>query len=305
MTIRAGTPDDIPGIIDLLKASLGERLMPKTEAFWRWKHVDNPFGKSEVLLAFEGDTMVGLRVFMRWEWAAGKQVYQSARAVDTATHPAYQGKGIFRTLTLALVDKCKSDGADFVFNTPNKSSKPGYLKMGWRESGRLNLKIKPRFFPSAKSGTFDGMYPWLREWASSFTFGADPEKLTTRMSSSYLDWRYGSNPTIRYHLLLEPASQPRYAVVFRLKGGKLGTEFRICDAFLSEMKLGQQMSSHVAQVIRQSGSNFVSWNSTNVMLGSLPSLPVGPMVTVLPMSQRSSGINVNTWSPSVGDLEVF
>lgn len=303
--VRAGTPDDIPGIIDLLKASLGEKLMPKTEAFWRWKHVENPFGKSEVLLAFEGDAMVGLRVFMLWEWAAGDKIFRSVRAVDTATHPAHQGKGIFRTLTLALVDKCKSDGVDFVFNTPNQSSKPGYLKMGWRESGRLKLKIRPRFFPSAKSATFDKMYPWSPDWAGTFTFAADPDILTTRVSSEYLDWRYGTNPAIRYHLVVEPASQPRFAVVFRLKGGKLGTEFRICDAFLSEPKLEKEMSSHVAQVIRQSGSNFVSWNSTKVKLGSLTSLPVGPMVTVLPMSPRSTGVNINTWSPSIGDLEVF
>ena len=68
MTIRASTEADVPRIIELLKSSLGETLMPKSEAFWRWKHWENPFGKSPVLLAFENETLIGVRAFMKWEW---------------------------------------------------------------------------------------------------------------------------------------------------------------------------------------------------------------------------------------------
>jgi N-acetylglutamate synthase-like GNAT family acetyltransferase len=50
MEIRPAHENDIPAIVELLKLSLGESLMPKSEAFWRWKHIDNPFGKSPVIL---------------------------------------------------------------------------------------------------------------------------------------------------------------------------------------------------------------------------------------------------------------
>src|SRR5688572_13844447 len=100
MQIREATELDIPIIVDLLKLSLGESLMPKSEAYWRWKHVENPFGASPVLLCFEDDMLIGVRAFMRWQWFHNGKIQTAVRAVDTATHPAHQGKGIFKKLTL-------------------------------------------------------------------------------------------------------------------------------------------------------------------------------------------------------------
>src|SRR5688572_23337100 len=106
MDIREATDSDIPEIIALLKISLGESLMPKSERYWRWKHIENPFGRSPVILCWDEGKLVGVRAFMRWEWISEGQLYRAVRAVDTATHPDYQGKGIFKKLTLSLVESC-------------------------------------------------------------------------------------------------------------------------------------------------------------------------------------------------------
>ena len=68
MTIREASGQDTAAIVSLLKLSLGEALMPKSESYWKWKHWDNPFGKSPVLLAFEKNELIGVRAFMRWDW---------------------------------------------------------------------------------------------------------------------------------------------------------------------------------------------------------------------------------------------
>ena len=94
MNFREATEEDIPGIIFLLKVSLGEGLIPKSEALWRWKHVDNPFGASPVWLAEEDGKIVGVRAFMRWKYTDGMRVYNALRAVDTVTQPHYQRKRI-------------------------------------------------------------------------------------------------------------------------------------------------------------------------------------------------------------------
>jgi N-acetylglutamate synthase-like GNAT family acetyltransferase len=60
MEIRPATKNDIPAIIKLLKASLGESLMPKSEAYWQWKHINNPFGASPVWIATEADQIIGV-----------------------------------------------------------------------------------------------------------------------------------------------------------------------------------------------------------------------------------------------------
>ena len=96
MDIRAAQPQDTPAIIEILKKSLGESLIPITENLWSWKHEQNPFGKSFVLLALENAELIGVRAFMRWRWQWNGKEFEAIRAVDTATHPDHQGKGIFK-----------------------------------------------------------------------------------------------------------------------------------------------------------------------------------------------------------------
>ena len=82
-----------------------------------------------MLVAEADGRIVGLRAFMRWEFAAGDRRFRAVRAVDTATHPDYQGQGIFSRLTLEALDALR-DQADFVFNTPNEKSLPGLPEDG-------------------------------------------------------------------------------------------------------------------------------------------------------------------------------
>ncbi len=142
MQIREATENDIPGILNVLKASLGESSSKKTEEVWRYKHIENPFGKSLVLIAAENEEIIGVRAFMRWQWQKEDKVYSAFRAVDTATHPSHQGKGIFKKLTLKALEIGKERGDHFVFNTPNTQSKPGYIKMGWKEVDKLKIQLR-------------------------------------------------------------------------------------------------------------------------------------------------------------------
>ena len=143
MQIREATELDIPEILEVLKASLGETSSKKTEAVWRYKHLDNPFGKSLVLVAVENGSIIGVRALMRWKWQLGGKVFSAFRAVDTATHPEHRGKGIFKKLTLRAIDIAKEKGDTFIFNTPNTQSLSGYLNMDWKEVDKLKIRVKP------------------------------------------------------------------------------------------------------------------------------------------------------------------
>src|SRR5688572_29913041 len=118
--VRSAVEDDTGRILKLLKASLGEGTIPREAGYWNWKHRTNPFGASPALLAEHDGQLVGLRAFMRWSWLRDGVEIQAVRAVDTATHPGWQGRGIFTRLTLALVEAVKAEGVSFVFNTPNQ-----------------------------------------------------------------------------------------------------------------------------------------------------------------------------------------
>ncbi|MBM4363048.1 MAG: GNAT family N-acetyltransferase, partial [Deltaproteobacteria bacterium] len=143
LELREGGDADEAAIVELLRASLGEGQIPRTAEFFRWKHREGPFGPSPCRVALAGERLVGVRLFLRWRFRDGDRVVEAVRAVDTATHPEFQGQGIFSKLTLGLVADETARGTGFVFNTPNEKSRPGYLKMGWESLGRITLWVRP------------------------------------------------------------------------------------------------------------------------------------------------------------------
>jgi GNAT superfamily N-acetyltransferase len=134
LQIRRVTADDRDAVLRLLARSLGRDSDPRYEELFAWKHEENAFGRSPAWVATDGDRLAGFRVLMRWEFVEQGRVVHAVRAVDTATDPDYQGRGIFTRLALHALDELRSE-VDFVFNTPNDQSRPGYLKMGWQVVG--------------------------------------------------------------------------------------------------------------------------------------------------------------------------
>lgn len=105
LEIRRATDDDRPAVIDLCRASLGWKAGDPNEAFFAWKHDQNAFGTSPAWVAVTPDgTLAGLRVFLRWRFRRPDgSTFDAVRAVDTATHPDWQGRGIFTRLTLGAL----------------------------------------------------------------------------------------------------------------------------------------------------------------------------------------------------------
>src|SRR2546430_9489017 len=128
LTVRGGGPADLPRVLELARRALG--WTDDDTSFLEWKHFETPFGASPMWIALDGERVVGFRTFLRWEFVRGQRVLRAVRAVDTATDPAYQGRGIFSRLTLEAIDHLSSDGIQLIFNTPNAKSLAGYLKMG-------------------------------------------------------------------------------------------------------------------------------------------------------------------------------
>lgn len=318
MTIRPSKKSDISQIIELLKASLGESLMPKSVAYWQWKHIDNPFGASPVWVAEEDGQLIGVRAFMKWSWTSQHKTYQAIRAVDTATDPAHQGKGIFKKLTLGLLEQCEKEGIDLVFNTPNSQSKPGYLKMGWQEVGKLPiqlsvknpLKIIKSKLSSATTETSFLEIPQaaqfnLNEALASFQFDftQTSETVTTTYTLAYLKWRYAEIPIIPYYAHYNKEA----CCIFRLKAGMLGTELRICEIF-GELNAVNKL----LKAISKSAISYDYMSIEGFSQARLPGLlklrrPMGPDVTIRTLAEKDlKGFQgFSNWHPALGDLEVF
>jgi len=329
MEIREATQADIPEIVKLLKLSLGESLMPKSEQYWRWKHLENPFGKSPVLVCFEGQDLAGVRAFMRWDWIQDGKVYNALRAVDTATHPASQGKGIFKKLTLSLVDYCKGNGDHFIFNTPNLKSMPGYLKMGWKQAGKLPVRVgiqRPfsmlrHFISNDKKQTHTGRNDRLKYYLQHNGLNAlladhhgKASNLTTNVSIEYLKWRYENVPVTNYVAIGSELDGLLSGLIFgRIKQTRIGIELRITDYFVNGDIHDNGLSKWLMVYLKEwridyiTISGVVSRNFSQLFPGLNIKTSWGPMVTVRGLSMIDlDKFNVfNQWSPSLGDLELF
>ena len=205
MKIRSATAQDTEAIVLLLKQSLGESLIKKTTSIWQFKHQDNPFGVSHVLVAEEKNSLIGVRAFMQWHWQLGDTIQTAYRAVDTATHPSHQGKGVFKKLTLQALEEVAQKQARFIFNTPNSQSLPGYLKMGWKEVDKINVALVPaivyyfRFLFSSSTRRHSISETKLEELCQLHNQALSQKKmLFTPKTLQYLKWRYEINPMQDY-----------------------------------------------------------------------------------------------------------
>ena len=240
ITIDEYEPNDLDGVLLLLKESLGETsLLHRTQEWFGWKHFDNPFGQSIMLVARADERIVGLRAFMRWELVTpdGSRL-RCVRAVDTATHPDYQRRGIFRLLTESALEVARADGVDMVFNTPNPKSGAGYLKMGWREIGHIGVMVAPKPL-RLMQGRGTSQKPDLAGLLTNAEPARDldiadrqPRGLRTPRTPAYLAWRFGGNPEATYLCV----RKDRGTAILRANVRNGRTELVVSDVFGSEAR---------------------------------------------------------------------
>lgn len=172
-------------------------------------------------VAVIGRRVVGLRSYLRWRFLqVDSRVVRAARAVDTATHPDYRRRGIFRQLTLASLEGLRKADVAFVFNNPNKNSLAGYLSMGWRKVCRLPVLARPlrlASLPRIVRACGHSPHVWSRTskvgrpaaevlrdrdgLASLLSHSPLSRGMTTHRTPDYLCWRYGF-PALRYRAIV-------------------------------------------------------------------------------------------------------
>ncbi len=319
MIIRKATTEDMPAIVQLLKASLGDVSSEKSVAYWNWKHVNNPFGPSPVLVAEEGGVLIGVRALMRWDWQEGTQVYRALRAVDTATHPEHQGKGIFKKLTLQLVETATQEGYDFIFNSPNTQSTPGYLKMGWEVWGKMPLWIGiGSLLGNFRPHVFEMYHQQLL--AADFTqVPCDTAKsngLRTRVTPSFLKWRYRDCPVKEYGLKTAETRHNRIWLFFSVKHNRVGVELRICHFFFSNTADYHFLFRAIKELAADLGCRVITIaglqqlpSSRLVVAGFFNIRKKSVQLTIRqlanPTLYHSLKANTLTWLPESGDIELF
>jgi GNAT superfamily N-acetyltransferase len=315
LQVREARDADLDAILALLSSSLGWVPNEQYADFYRWKHHDNPFGRSPAWVALDGDRIVGLRVWLRWRFRRDGQVWEAVRAVDTATHPEYQGRGIFRRLTTSSLEELAAQGVAHVFNTPNEQSRPGYLKMGWEQVGKLAVGVRFRS-PLSAGKALRARVP-ADKWSLP-TDAGDPaaevladtdrlesllavlpdDRIRTDLTPEVLRWRYGFEP-LHYRAIAEGGG----IALFRLRRRGPATECVIGHLLAPEPVLRARL---IARVARVSGADQVLRisSSPEIRARELP-LPGGGPVLTWRALQHMGMPTLEEWELSMGDVELF
>ena len=310
LTIRPAGPDDRPAVLGLAVRALGWRGDERDRAFFAWKHDQNPFGPSPAWVASESGRVVGFRTFLRWEFIRSGEQLRMVRAVDTATDPDFQGRGVFRRLTLGAVEQLTAAGYDAVFNTPNHQSRPGYLKMGWADLGRPALGARPSgvLGPLRMARSREAAEKWpepttVGRPAGEALAGPDLDTLVaalpvpagwaTPRSAAYLRWRYGFEP-LQYRAVDVRGG----LAVFRVRRRGPSREVALCEWLAP----GPDRPA-LHRLVRAAG-DYVVGCGLGPAYGLVPLPRRGPVVTWRPLA-RSGIPSLGELALRLGDLELF
>jgi len=311
--IRPATERDHPEIIQLLGSSLGGAADGRRADLFRWKHVDNRFGPSPMWVATDEGRIVAFRALLRWEFVRGGETVRAVRAVDTATHPDHQGRGLFRRLTLHGLAEMKRDGVDWVFNTPNDQSRPGYLSMGWREVGRLPAAVhftsptglvraaRSRVPAERWSEPLDvgvDVEEWLAGGGPAGRWGTptDVRDIRTALDEDYLAWRFPS--TLLGYRVVE---DDQAAAVVRLRRRGTSTELVLAEGFGPQ----REVDRVVAAAARAAEASYTVRLGAPQMSSMVLRLPGGgPVLTWRGVCTEGMPPLPN-WSLTMGDVELF
>ena len=319
--IRRAGPEDRDDAVELCRTALGWGADDPNEAFFSWKHDENAFGTSPIWVAESDGRMLGVRTFLRWRFRDSTgEVLNAVRAVDTATHPDAQGKGIFRKLTLGALPELREMGVHFVFNTPNAKSRPGYLKMGWGEVGTVPVAV--RIAGPSGFTAIAGARTAASKWSEACTLGLDPTEafvdeddcrrllarverpaaIATDRDPAFLRWRYSFGP-LAYRVMPVGDSIADGAVVFRLRTRGTAVEATIAELLVPSPRSARAV---VAKILRETSADFAIAGGSRELLGAgfVPAPRIGPMLTWKPIV-RLGVPRRRELALTMGDVELF
>lgn len=187
---RSGArPDQLQAYAALLGAVFGPgpKFTPQALA---WRYRDNPAGEVVGTDAWSGQTLAAHYVTCPIRAIVGGQALSGLLSLNTATHPDFQGKGLFTELARATYAAGAEAGFDFVVGVANDNSTPGFIKkLEFQLVAPLAAGVLP--FPPRRLSERPVQYaadwtPELLAWRlanPAATYGADRRGTLTRITA--------------------------------------------------------------------------------------------------------------------------
>lgn len=93
-----------------------------------WRYRDNPVGEVVGADAWDGERLAAHYVTCPLQAQVGDRTLTGLLSLNTATHPDYQGRGLFTALAEQTYARAAEQGYAFVIGVANANSTPGFLR---------------------------------------------------------------------------------------------------------------------------------------------------------------------------------
>lgn len=182
-----------------------------TNAFFHWKHLENPLGPSILVWAIFQGRVIGFRALWRMELRSGGRKIKAYQPCDTVVSPSFRGRGIFSEMTRMGRNAATQQGGKLLFNFPTKMSLGGYLKLGWRPQPSICRYLHPvnpsqvfwvsignrwwrqSFMPASPSSPLE-----LEDFRCKYWHKPKVDMPSLSLTQDYLTWRFLTNPKDAY-----------------------------------------------------------------------------------------------------------
>lgn len=113
-----------------------------TEPYLNWLYGANPEGAVVGFDAFDDDKLIAHYACVPASATISGQQRRGLLSLNTATHPDYQGKGLFTKLATQTYEHAADNGYSFVYGVANANSTPGFIrKLGFSLVTPLDARV--------------------------------------------------------------------------------------------------------------------------------------------------------------------
>jgi len=212
MKIERINPDaHLDELVALARVEYGDSEIANYD-YLRWQYLGNPAGKAVVVVArADSGELAGQYVVIPMAFRLEGKAVKGSLSLNTLTHPAYRGQGLFTKMANETYDICAQEGLSLTLGFPNKNSYPGFVrKLQFRHIGNASVMFRPLAPLRIVAGL-----PKVRraaKYAPSSVPDAGDEKLSVKVGPFEicdLDFREHASD---YDQLIAHQSRPRFSV---------------------------------------------------------------------------------------------
>jgi GNAT superfamily N-acetyltransferase len=243
------TPAQLDAYCALLNATFATDKFNPAALAWRYR--DNPAGTVVGADAWDGERLAAHYVACPLEARIDGELVRGLVSLNTATHPDYQGQGLFTRLAEHAYGLGQDAGYGFVIGVANANSTPGFLrKLAFQDAGRLHAGVLAKLPNRFETAAVQYQGAWREDLLAWRLANPDGRYTTARRGGLTCVWARTHLPLVQCGAFLPYSGD--------LKG--VGNAPMAATLFLGlepRMQLGRQGFLPIPERLRPSPLNLI------------------------------------------------